>query len=175
MNNEVNHLKEKIRDIYDFPKQGVVFKDITPILSDPQAVKTALGLFCEHLKGIKVDKVVGMESRGFFFGTLLAQHLNAGFVPVRKPGKLPFETIAQTYDLEYGQDQLEMHSDSVKKGENVLIHDDVLATGGTAEAAVKLVERLGGNIVQLNFLIELSFLQGVQKLKGYEVYSILKY
>ncbi|MFJ1378560.1 adenine phosphoribosyltransferase [Capnocytophaga canimorsus] len=175
MNNEVNHLKEKIRDIYDFPKQGVVFKDITPILSDPQAVKTALGLFCEHLKGIKVDKVVGMESRGFFFGTLLAQHLNAGFVPVRKPGKLPFETIAQTYDLEYGQDQLEMHSDSIKKGENVLIHDDVLATGGTAEAAVKLVERLGGNIVQLNFLIELSFLQGVQKLKGYEVYSILKY
>ncbi|WP_172916394.1 adenine phosphoribosyltransferase [Capnocytophaga canimorsus] len=175
MNNEVNHLKEKIRDIYDFPKQGVVFKDITPILSDPQAVKTALGLFCEHLKGIKVDKVVGMESRGFFFGTLLAQHLNAGFVPVRKPGKLPFETIAQTYDLEYGQDQLEMHSDSIKKGENVLIHDDVLATGGTAEAAVKLVERLGGNIVQLNFLIELSFLQGAQKLKGYEVYSILKY
>ncbi|ATA92334.1 adenine phosphoribosyltransferase [Capnocytophaga canimorsus] len=175
MNNEVNHLKEKIRDIYDFPKQGVVFKDITPILSDPQAVKTALGLFCEHLKGIKVDKVVGMESRGFFFGTLLAQHLNAGFVPVRKPGKLPFETIAQTYDLEYGQDQLEIHSDSIKKGENVLIHDDVLATGGTAEAAVKLVERLGGNIVQLNFLIELSFLQGVQKLKGYEVYSILKY
>ncbi|MFJ1431097.1 adenine phosphoribosyltransferase [Capnocytophaga canimorsus] len=175
MNNEVNQLKEKIRDIYDFPKQGVVFKDITPILSDPQAVKTALGLFCEHLKGIKVDKVVGMESRGFFFGTLLAQHLNAGFVPVRKPGKLPFETIAQTYDLEYGQDQLEIHSDSIKKGENVLIHDDVLATGGTAEAAVKLVERLGGNIVQLNFLIELSFLQGVQKLKGYEVYSILKY
>ncbi|CEN49760.1 adenine phosphoribosyltransferase (fragment) [Capnocytophaga canimorsus] len=132
-------------------------------------------MFCEHLKGIKVDKVVGMESRGFFFGTLLAQHLNAGFVPVRKPGKLPFETIAQTYDLEYGQDQLEIHSDSIKKGENVLIHDDVLATGGTAEAAVKLVERLGGNIVQLNFLIELSFLQGVQKLKGYEVYSILKY
>lgn len=175
MNNEVNQLKEKIRDIYDFPKQGVVFKDITPILSDPQAVKTALGLFCEHLKGIKVDKVVGMESRGFFFGTLLAQHLNAGFVPVRKPGKLPFETIAQIYDLEYGQDQLEIHSDSIKKGENVLIHDDVLATGGTAEAAVKLVERLGGNIVQLNFLIELSFLQGVQKLKGYEVYSILKY
>ncbi|AWL79177.1 adenine phosphoribosyltransferase [Capnocytophaga canimorsus] len=175
MNNEVNQLKEKIRDIYDFPKQGVVFKDITPILSDPQAVKTALGLFCEHLKGIKVDKVVGMESRGFFFGTLLAQHLNAGFVPVRKPGKLPFETIAQTYDLEYGQDQLEIHSDSIKKGENVLIHDDVLATGGTAEAAVKLVERLGGNIVQLNFLIELSFLQGVQKLKGYKVYSILKY
>ncbi|CEN48018.1 adenine phosphoribosyltransferase [Capnocytophaga canimorsus] len=175
MNNEVNQLKEKIRDIYDFPKQGVVFKDITPILSDPQAVKTALGLFCEHLKGIKVDKVVGMESRGFFFGTLLAQHLNAGFVPVRKPGKLPFETIAQTYDLEYGQDQLEIHSDSIKKGENVLIHDDVLATGGTAEAAVKLVERLGGNIIQLNFLIELSFLQGVQKLKGYEVYSILKY
>lgn len=173
--NEITYLEGKIRDIHDFPKQGVIFKDITPLLADAQATKKVLDLFLEHLKGKKIDKVVGMESRGFFFGTLLAQHLGAGFVPVRKPGKLPFETIAQTYDLEYGQDQLEIHSDSIKKGENVLIHDDVLATGGTAQAAVKLVETLGGNIVQLNFLIELKFLNGVQKLGNHEVYSILKY
>lgn len=172
---DITYLKHKIRDIKDFPKEGVVFKDITPILSDSQAMKKALGLFLEQLKDAKIDKVVGMESRGFFFGTLLAQHLNAGFVPVRKPGKLPFETLAQTYDLEYGQDQLEIHSDSIKKGENVLIHDDVLATGGTAEAAVKLVETLGGNIVQLNFLIELTFLGGVEKLGNHQIFSILKY
>lgn len=172
---EITYLESKIRDIYDFPKPGVVFKDITPLLADVQATKQVLDLFLKRLDGKKIDKVIGMESRGFFFGTLLAQRLGAGFVPVRKPGKLPFETIAQTYDLEYGQDQLEIHSDSIKKGENVLIHDDVLATGGTAEAAVKLVETLGGNIVQLNFLIELTFLKGVQKLGNHEVYSILKY
>ncbi|WGU69574.1 adenine phosphoribosyltransferase [Capnocytophaga canimorsus] len=176
MNNEVNHLKEKIRDIYDFPKQGVVFKDITPILSDPQAVKTALGLFCEHLKGIKVDKVVGMESRGFFFGTLLAQHLNAGFVPVRKPGKLPFETIAQTYDLEYGQDQLEMHSDSVKKRRKCTNSRRCVGNRRYCRGGCKIGGTPRGGIsFNLIFLIELSFLQGVQKLKGYEVYSILKY
>ncbi|CEN32374.1 adenine phosphoribosyltransferase [Capnocytophaga cynodegmi] len=173
--NEIDYLKNKIRDIQDFPKEGVVFKDITPILSDPNAMNKALDLFLKQLKDVKIDKVVGMESRGFFFGTLLAQRLNAGFVPVRKPGKLPFTTLAQTYDLEYGQDKLEIHSDSVKKGENVLIHDDVLATGGTAEAAVKLVEALGGNIIQLNFLIELTFLNGIKKLENHNVFSILKY
>lgn len=173
--NDIIYLKEKIRDVYDFPKKGVVFKDITPILSDSEAMKVALNLFLADLKDVKIDKVVGMESRGFFFGTLLAQQLNAGFVPVRKSGKLPFETLAQTYDLEYGQDKLEIHSDSIRKGENVLIHDDVLATGGTAEAAVKLVEALGGNIVRLNFLIELSFLEGAKKLGNYKMYSILKY
>ncbi|ATA68554.1 adenine phosphoribosyltransferase [Capnocytophaga cynodegmi] len=173
--NEIDYLKNKIRDIQDFPKEGVVFKDITPILSDPDAMNKALDLFLKQLKDVKIDKVVGMESRGFFFGTLLAQRLNAGFVPVRKPGKLPFTTLAQTYDLEYGQDKLEIHSDSIKKGENVLIHDDVLATGGTAEAAVKLVEALGGNIIQLNFLIELTFLNGIKKLENHDVFSILKY
>lgn len=173
--NEIDYLKNKIRDIQDFPKEGVVFKDITPILSDPNAINKALDLFLKQLKDVKIDKVVGMESRGFFFGTLLAQRLNAGFVPVRKPGKLPFTTLAQTYDLEYGQDKLEIHSDSIKKGENVLIHDDVLATGGTAEAAVKLVEALGGNIIQLNFLIELTFLNGIKKLENHNVFSILKY
>lgn len=173
--NEIDYLKNKIRDIQDFPKEGVIFKDITPILSDPDAMNKALDLFLKQLKDVKIDKVVGMESRGFFFGTLLAQRLNAGFVPVRKPGKLPFTTLAQTYDLEYGQDKLEIHSDSIKKGENVLIHDDVLATGGTAKAAVKLVEALGGNIIQLNFLIELTFLNGIKKLENHDVFSILKY
>lgn len=173
--NEIDYLKNKIRDIQDFPKEGVIFKDITPILSDPDAMNKALDLFLKQLKDVKIDKVVGMESRGFFFGTLLAQRLNAGFVPVRKPGKLPFTTLAQTYDLEYGQDKLEIHSDSIKKGENVLIHDDVLATGGTAKAAVKLVEALGGNIIQLNFLIELTFLNGIKKLENHNVFSILKY
>lgn len=172
---ETTYLKNKIRDIHNFPKEGVIFKDITPILSDPHAMKIATDLFLTQLNGVKIDKVVGMESRGFFFGTLLAQQLNAGFVPVRKPGKLPFETLAQTYDLEYGQDQLEIHSDAIKKGENVLIHDDVLATGGTAEAAVRLVEKLGGNIIQLNFLIELTFLNGTQKLGNHNIFSILKY
>lgn len=175
MNTTLNHLHQKIRDIKDFPKEGVVFKDITPILADPKAMNHALELFYEPLQKSHIDKVVGMESRGFFFGTLLAQKLNAGFVPVRKPGKLPYNTLAETYDLEYGQDQLEIHSDAIKKGENVLIHDDVLATGGTAQAAVKLVEALGGNIVQLNFLIELTFLGGAEKLKEYDVHSLLKY
>ncbi|MDO5607512.1 MAG: adenine phosphoribosyltransferase [Capnocytophaga sp.] len=175
MQNDIIYLKNNIRDIHDFPKQGVIFKDITPILSDPEAMRKATDLFVNQLKNKKIDKVVGMESRGFFFGTLLADRLGAGFVPVRKPGKLPFKTVTQTYDLEYGQDQLEIHSDAIRPDENVLIHDDVLATGGTAEAAVKLVQTLGGNIIQLNFLIELEFLHGIQKLDGLDVYSILKY
>ena len=132
-----------------------------------------IDLLVENLGGQKVDKVVGMESRGFFFGMLLAQRLGAGFVPVRKKGKLPYKTLSQTYDLEYGQDVLEIHEDAIAKGEKVLIHDDILATGGTAEAVVKLVERLGGDIVQLDFLMELHFLNGRKKLKGHPVYSIL--
>lgn len=171
----IKDLTEKIRDVNNFPKEGVVFKDITPLLSDYQSVSKVLDIFSESLKNVKIDKVVGMESRGFFFGTLLAQRLQAGFIPVRKAGKLPFETISETYDLEYGQDVLEIHADAIQKGENVLIHDDVLATGGTAEAVIKLVEKLGGNIIQLNFLIELSFLSGREKLGNYDVFSIIKY
>lgn len=171
---ETKNLEKYIRDIYNFPKEGVIFKDITPLLADYQATKQVIDLFVERLKGQKIDKVVGMESRGFFFGTLLAQRLNVGFVPVRKPGKLPFETISEEYALEYGTNRLEMHIDAIEKGENILIHDDVLATGGTAQAVCKMVERLGGNIVQLNFLIELSFLHGREKLEGYQVESLLK-
>ena len=121
----------------------------------------------------KVDKVVGMESRGFFFGSLIAQEYGAGFVPVRKPGKLPAETISETYDLEYGQDSLEIHIDAIQKGERVVIHDDVLATGGTAEAVCKLVERLGGEIIQLNFIMQLEALNGKDKLEGYDIKSVM--
>lgn len=175
MNKEELYLRERIRDVYNFPKEGVVFKDITPILADSKAINIVLDLFEKKLQDKQIDKVVGMESRGFFFGTLLAQRLNAGFVPIRKPNKLPFDTIAQTYQLEYGQNQLEIHTDAIKSGENILIHDDVLATGGTAEAATKLVQKLNGNIVQMNFLIELKFLRGIEKLKDWDVYSILTY
>lgn len=168
-------LKQYIRDIQDFPKKGVVFKDLTPLLLNAQACEEAINQFVEKIGNTKIDKVVGMESRGFFFAPILAQRLNAGFVPVRKPGKLPFEKISQTYDLEYGTDTLEIHADAIEKGENVLIHDDVLATGGTAQAACKLVERLGGNIVELNFLIELDFLHGREKLEKYAIHSLLKY
>lgn len=169
------HIEDYIRDIVDFPKFGVVFKDITPLLNDPQAMRTATKQLLELVGRQAIHKVVGMESRGFFFATLLAEHLNAGFVPVRKPRKLPYRTIAEEYDLEYGRDILEMHADAILPGEKVLIHDDVLATGGTAEAVCKLVEQLGGEIVQVNFLMELSFLNGRDKLKGYEVKSLLRY
>lgn len=169
------NFEKYIRDVIDFPKKGIIFKDITPLLANPTASKEVLEAFVEKLEGKKIDKVVGMESRGFLFGMLLAQRLNAGFVPVRKPKKLPFETLSQTYELEYGTDELEIHTDAIEKGESVLIHDDVLATGGTAEATCKLVERLGGKIIQLNFLMELEFLNGREKLKPYEVNSLLKY
>ena len=167
------NLKNYIASVPNYPKEGIIFKDITPLLMDVKGVEYVIDLLVENLKGQKVDKVVGMESRGFFFGMLLAQRLGAGFVPVRKKGKLPYKTLSQTYDLEYGQDVLEIHEDAIAKGEKVLIHDDILATGGTAEAVVKLVERLGGDIIQLDFLMELHFLNGREKLKGLSVYSIL--
>ena len=168
-------IEKYIRDIQDFPKPGIVFKDITPLLADPEASKACLEFLINGLKDKKIDKVVGAESRGFFFATLLAYRLGAGFVPVRKPKKLPFTTIAATYELEYGTDTLEMHTDAIKKGDRVLIHDDVLATGGTAKAMCELVERLGGEIVQCNFLMELTFLNGREKIKQYDIFSPLKY
>ena len=167
--------KTYIRDIKDFPKRGIIFKDITPLLKDAEAMKAAATALFEMVGNQKIDKVVGMESRGFFFAPLLADKLNAGFVPVRKKGKLPFETLSEVYSLEYGEDVLEIHIDGITKGDKVLIHDDVLATGGTAEAVCKLVERMGGEIIQCNFLIELSFLNGKDKLKAYEIKSLLHY
>lgn len=167
--------KSLIRDVPDFPKEGVVFKDITLLLQNPKALdKTANALF-DLLNGQKIDKVVGMESRGFIFGPMLAHRLNAGFVPVRKPGKLPSSTLSETYDLEYGSDTLEIHMDGIEKGDKVLIHDDVLATGGTAKATCNLIERLGGEIVQCNFLIELTFLEGGSRIDDYDVKSLVKY
>ena len=168
-------IKNYVRDIQGFPKEGILFKDITPLLNDPIATKECLNILIESLNGQKIDKVVGAESRGFFFGILLAQELNAGFVPVRKPKKLPYETISASYELEYGTDSLEMHTDAIKKGDKVLIHDDVLATGGTAKAVCELVEKLGGEIVQYNFLMELTFLNGREKIKDHPFFAAITY
>lgn len=168
-------LKKYIRDIADFPKPGIIYKDITPLLNDAHAMAEALRLFLEKLGDEKIDKVVGIESRGFIFGALLAERLRAGFVPIRKPGKLPFGTIEEDYALEYGSNTLHLHQDAINSGERVLIHDDVLATGGTAAAACKLVERLGGEIVQCNFLMELEFLNGKEKLRPHEVVSLCSF
>ena len=167
--------KSFIRDVPNFPNDGIIFKDITPLLQSPEMLNKTTEALVQLVNGQKIDKVVGMESRGFIFGPLLASKLNAGFVPIRKPGKLPSTTLSETYDLEYGTDTLEIHTDSIQKGDMVLIHDDVLATGGTASAACKLVEKLGGTIVQCNFLIELTFLEGISKIEDYEAKSLLKY
>lgn len=168
-------LKNYIRDIQGFPKEGILFKDITPVLIDPIARKECLEKLMSSLKDKKIDKVIGVESRGFFFGMLIAQELNVGFIPVRKPNKLPYETISATYDLEYGTDTLEIHIDAIQKGDRILIHDDVLATGGTAKAVCELVERLGGKIVQCNFLMELTFLNGREKIKKNEIFAAITY
>ena len=168
-------LKKYIRDIQDFPKPGIGFKDITPLLNNPIARKETLAILLSQLSNQKIDKVIGVESRGFFFGMLLAEALNAGFIPVRKPKKLPYKTISASYDLEYGSDSLEIHIDAIQKGDKVLIHDDVLATGGTAKAVCELVEQLGGEIVQVNFLMELSFLNGREKLGQHPIFAAISY
>jgi adenine phosphoribosyltransferase len=168
-------LQNYIRDIQGFPKEGILFKDITPLLIDPNARKECLQILVDAVKDKQIDKVIGVESRGFFFGMLIAQELNVGFVPVRKPNKLPYETISATYELEYGSDSLQIHIDAIQKGDRILIHDDVLATGGTAKAVCELVERLGGEIVQINFLMELSFLNGREKINTYPVFAALTY
>jgi len=168
-------LQNLIQDIPDFPKKGIIFKDITPLLLNHEAVNTCLDLFQNQLKNITIDKVVGIESRGFLFGMLLAQRLGVGFIPIRKPGKLPNKIISEPYNLEYGTDALEIHENTISKGEQILIHDDVLATGGTAKAACNLVERLNGKVVALNFLIELEFLDGSNSLKDHKIHSIFKY
>lgn len=168
-------LTKYIRNIENFPKAGVHFKDITPLLGDSEAVASCVEQLVVLIGDKKIDKVAAIESRGFFFGTLLAQKLNAGFVPIRKPGKLPYKTRKEPYQLEYGLDALEIHEDAIKKGERVLLHDDVLATGGTARAACNLIEQLGGEIVQCNFLLELEFLNGINKLISHPVQSLLKF
>ena len=168
-------LTDYIRDIENFPTEGIIFKDITPLLGDKDAYVKAVETLVALVGDQTIDKVVGVEARGFFFGGVLAEKLNAGFVPVRKPGKLPYQKVSQSYALEYGTDTLEIHEDAIKPGDKVLVHDDVLATGGTAAAVVKLVESLGGEVVQCNFLIELCFLSGNEKLKGYSIKSAISY
>lgn len=167
--------KRLIRDVPDFPEKGIVFKDITPLLKDGKALNACFHALFNLVAEQEIHKVVGMESRGFFFAPMLAAKLDAGFVPVRKKGKLPAMKIRESYALEYGEDSLEIHSDSILKGERVLIHDDVLATGGTAKAVCELVERLGGEVVQCVFLLQLDALKGVDKLKGYKVDALLHY
>lgn len=168
-------LKAFIREVPDFPKPGINFFDITTLLQNPHALRMTVDRFVWLFSGKRVDKVVGMESRGFIFGPIVAYSLNAGFVPVRKPGKLPSATVTESYDLEYGTDSLEMHNDAVSEGENVLIVDDLIATGGTALATSKMVESIGGKVVGLAFLIELTFLEGRKRLDGYWMESLIRY
>lgn len=157
-------LKQAIRTVSDFPEPGIQFKDITPVLGRPDLLRLAIGALIEPFQKQTITKVVGIESRGFILGGMLAHHLDAGFVPVRKKGKLPYQTIAESYQLEYGTDTIEMHIDAITSGDRVLIHDDVIATGGTAEATIRLVERAGGEVVGCTFLIELIALEGRRRL-----------
>jgi adenine phosphoribosyltransferase len=168
-------LKPFIRDVPDFPKKGIVFKDITPLLKDPKAFQSVIHHLADRYRGKGLKAVVAMESRGFIFGGALATHLGIAFVPVRKPGKLPWKTLQETYDLEYGKDTLEIHEDSISRGDQVLILDDVLATGGTAAATIRLVERAGGRVAEACFIIHLGFLNGQQKLKSTPFYSIIQF
>lgn len=168
-------LKSKIRVIEGFPKQGISFKDVTTLLQDKEAFKYTIDEFKKYLEDKKIDVVVGPEARGFLFGAPLAYALGASFVPVRKKGKLPYDTICISYDLEYGKDELEIHKDAIKKGQRVAIVDDLLATGGTIGSVAKLVEQVGGEVVSIDFVIELTELSGRDKLKGYDVTSLVQY
>jgi adenine phosphoribosyltransferase len=168
-------LKEKIRVIEDFPIKGISFKDITTLLQDKEAFKYAIDSMAEHFRDRDIDLVIGPEARGFILGAPLAYAIGAGFVPVRKKGKLPYDTMSMSYELEYGSDDLEIHADAIKKGQKVLIIDDLLATGGTINSVIKLVEAAGGVISGLGFLIELTELKGRDRISGYEIVSLLKY
>jgi adenine phosphoribosyltransferase len=168
-------LKQHIRHVPDFPKAGILFYDITTLLRDPQGFKMTIDMLATPYQGQGIDVVVGIESRGFILGAAVAHAISAGFVPIRKPGKLPAKSVKASYQLEYGTDSLEMHEDAVGAGHQVLIVDDVLATGGTAAAAAALVKQLGGNLVGMAFLIELLFLNGREKIKDERVFSVLQY
>ncbi len=171
----VEELKAKIRDVPDWPQEGVIFRDITPLLSDKEGLRKTIDLMAEWAEPRNPDLVVGGEARGFFVGAALAYRLDCGFVPARRPGKLPLETISAEYALEYGKNALELHSDALAGGSRVLIHDDVLATGGTAKAMAGLVEQLGGEVVGLTFIIELDFLNGREQIANYDLHSLIHY
>jgi adenine phosphoribosyltransferase len=172
---KTERLKDRIRDVPDFPQAGIVFKDITPLLADELAFSTVIDLIVVHFGRGNVDKVVGIEARGFIIASPVAYHFGAGFVPVRKEGKLPYETESVEYSLEYGTAVLQIHRDAISPGERILIVDDVLATGGTAAATASLIERLGGKVVGMAFLIELEFLKGREKLEGHDLLSLISY
>lgn len=171
----MNHLKEFIREVRDYPKPGILFYDLTTLLQNPAAFHGLVDELCGHYAGQKVDTVVGIEARGFILAPALAYRLEAGFVPVRKPRKLPSRTVSVTYQLEYGTDTLEIHEDAIKPGQKVLISDDLLATGGTAAATVELVRKLGGIVVGASFAVELTFLNGRAKLPGIDVFTMIQY
>jgi adenine phosphoribosyltransferase len=171
----MEHIKSHIRDIPDFPKPGILFRDITPLLQDPSIFRSIIETLAERYSNRDISKIVAVESRGFVFATPLAYELGAGFVPLRKEGKLPYETISESYLLEYGQAAIEIHSDAVKKGERVVLFDDLLATGGTAAASLALLKRLGAEVVEACFVIELAALGGRQKIVGPPVFSMVKY
>jgi adenine phosphoribosyltransferase len=171
----MDNLKQLIREVPGFPKPGILFYDITTLLKNPAGFRGIIDGLKDHYSGAKVDVVIGIEARGFIFAPALAYTLGAGFVPVRKPKKLPAESVSVTYDLEYGTDSLEMHKDALDEGKRVLIVDDLLATGGTAAAAARMVTGLGGAVVGMGFVVELTFLHGRQKLAGYDVFSLLQY
>jgi adenine phosphoribosyltransferase len=175
MNDTIEHLKSVIRDVPDFPQPGIVFKDITPLLADANAFSSVIDLIVVHYGRGNIDKVAGIEARGFILASPVAYHFGAGFVPVRKAGKLPWESEAEEYSLEYGTNTLEIHKDSIRPGERVLIVDDVLATGGTALATARLVERLGGKVIGIACVIELGFLNGREKLEGFDFFSLITY
>jgi adenine phosphoribosyltransferase len=171
----VDQLKAKIRDVPDFPEPGIVFKDIMPLLADPESFSEAVELLAEWAEPRRPDVILGAEARGFILGAALAYKLDCGFVAARRPGKLPWKTVSASYALEYGDNTLELHADAITRGERVLVHDDVLATGGTAQAICDLAEQLGGEIVGVAFVIELAFLEGRKQLEGREVHSLISY
>ncbi len=168
-------LKKLVRDVPDFPKPGIVFKDITPLLQNPEAFRFIISSLVERYRNKPIDVIVGIESRGFLFGSVLAHSLGKSFAIMRKKGKLPYTTVSYTYKLEYGEDTIELHEDAIPKGAKVLIVDDLLATGGTAGAAAHLVEKMGGKVEELAFVIELSFLDGKKALRAYPVFSLIQY
>ena len=172
---QIEQIEALIRDVPDFPEPGIVFKDITPVLADPIAFSTIIDMIVVHFGRGNVDKVVGIEARGFILGAPVAYHFGAGIIPVRKKGKLPHDTLEESYALEYGSATLEIHKDAVQPGERVLVVDDVLATGGTAKAAASLVERVGGKVCGIATLIELEFLHGRDKLQGYDLFTLIQY
>ena len=169
------NLKDSIRSIADWPIEGVIFRDLTTLMQDPEAYRNACDVFYDRYKNLNIDKVVGIDARGFIFGAVLAYQLNVGFIPVRKKGKLPYKTVSEEYTLEYGKNTVEMHEDSISQGEKVVIIDDLIATGGTIEAAVKLVKKLGGDILECGFIVELPELKGRDKIKDQNIFTICEF